>query len=136
MRRAAPPRSLRFDVRRDDDFLYLAFAVRDATPLFARDRTSQLQDGITVELDARPDPARSRTTASRLDRCGTITSLFLTTLAPWTRRPIRRLDVLLPAPPRRRPPRAARRPAATRPSSPCRAASSTAARAARGRGSG
>ena len=51
--------SLRFDVRRDRDFLYLAFDVRDPTPGFSKERVAEDQDGVTVELDARPDPARS-----------------------------------------------------------------------------
>ncbi len=51
--------SLSFDVRRDPDFLYFAFEVRDPTPGSSSERVAQEQDGITVELDARPDPARS-----------------------------------------------------------------------------
>jgi hypothetical protein len=73
--------SLRFDVRRDRDHLYFAFDVSDRTPGFSTARTAQEQDGITVELDARPDPARSDNVgivAAIGD--GTLASLFVTTL--------------------------------------------------------
>jgi hypothetical protein len=73
--------SLRFDVRRDRDHLYFAFDVSDRTPEFSTARTAQEQDGITVELDARPDPARSDNVgivAAIGD--GTLASLFVTTL--------------------------------------------------------
>src|SRR5262249_51624128 len=46
--------SLRFDVRRDAAFLYLAFDVRDPTPGSSRERVAEQQDGVTIELDARP----------------------------------------------------------------------------------
>jgi Calcineurin-like phosphoesterase len=73
--------SLRFDVRSDRDTLYFAFDVSDPTPEFSTARTAQEQDGITVELDARPDPARSENdgiVAAISD--GTLASLLVTTL--------------------------------------------------------
>jgi hypothetical protein len=92
--------SLRFDVRRDADFLYLAFAARDATPRFAADRVAQEQDGITVEIDARPDPARSANAPLRASiENGTIASLFVITLNAVEPLPNPRLDALLPDPP-------------------------------------
>jgi len=68
-------------VRSDRDTLYFAFDVRDPTPEFSTARTAQEQDGITVELDARPDPARSENdgiVAAISD--GTLASLLVTTL--------------------------------------------------------
>jgi hypothetical protein len=73
--------SLRFDVRRDREFLYLAFDVRDATPAVSTTRVARDQDGVTVELDARPDPARSENgsvPSSMAD--GTLQSLLVTAL--------------------------------------------------------
>jgi len=92
--------SLRFDVRCDADFLYLAFDARDATPAFSRERVAEEQDGITVELDARPDPARSQNQGmlpSLAD--GTIRSLLITTLGAVEPQPDPRLAFLpaLPA---------------------------------------
>jgi hypothetical protein len=73
--------SLRFDVRRDADHLYFAFDVRDATPGFSTERAAQQQDGITVELDARPDPARSQNDGIiGALRDGTLASLLVATL--------------------------------------------------------
>jgi hypothetical protein len=88
--------SLHFDVRRDGEYLYFAFAVRDGTPRYAADRVAQQQDGITVELDARPDPARSANAPFRASiQNGTIASLFVTTLNAVEPLPNPRLEALL-----------------------------------------
>jgi predicted phosphodiesterase len=92
--------SLRFDVRRDADYLYFAFDVRDATPGFAADRVAQEQDGVTIELDARPDPARSDNQGvlpSIAD--GTLRSLLVTTLGAIEPAPDPTLATLLAPPP-------------------------------------
>ncbi len=90
--------SLRFDVRRDADFVYLAFAVRDPSPSSSAERRVDAQDGLTVELDARPDPARSAN-APVLEAIedGTVASLLITDLAPVEGVPVMRR--VLPPPP-------------------------------------
>jgi hypothetical protein len=75
--------SLRFDVRADRDFLYLAFEVADDTPFSSPERSVLAQDGVTLEIDARPDPARSgnaRPQQSLAD--GTLSSQLVVTLSP------------------------------------------------------
>jgi hypothetical protein len=92
--------SLRFDVRRDRDFLYLAFDVRDRTPGFSAERTAEDQDGVTVELDARPDPARSENQGvlpSLAD--GTLKSLLISALTAVEPLPDRVLVSVLAPPP-------------------------------------
>jgi hypothetical protein len=92
--------SLRFDVRRDREFLYLAFDVRDPTPGFSTERVAEDQDGVTVELDARPDPARSENQGvlpSIGD--GTLKSLLITALTAVEPLPDPVLGSLLAPPP-------------------------------------
>ena len=92
--------SLRFDVRRDRDYLYLGFDVADSTPGFSAERVAQQQDGVTVELDARPDPARSANQsvlASIGD--GTMASLLVTTLTAVEPQPDPMLGSMLAPPP-------------------------------------
>jgi len=73
--------SLRFDVRRDRGFVYFAFDVRDPTPAFSESRVAQEQDGVTVEIDARPDPVRSENQGWFPSiRDGSLQSLLVTTL--------------------------------------------------------
>jgi hypothetical protein len=92
--------SLRFDVRRDRDFVYFAFDVRDRTPLFSSELVADDQDGVTVELDARPDPQRSDNQgvlASVAD--GTVKQLFITTLTAVEPLPDRFVASLIAPPP-------------------------------------
>ena len=92
--------SLRFDVRRDHEFLYLAFDVRDDTPAFSADRVAEQQDGVTVELDARPDPARSENQGvlpSMAD--GTLKSLLIVALTAVDPLPNPAIDAALSPPP-------------------------------------
>jgi Calcineurin-like phosphoesterase len=92
--------SLRFDVRRDRDSLYFAFDVRDLTPGSSTARVAQQQDGVTIELDARPDPARSENQGvlpSIAD--GTLRSLLVTTLTAVAPLPDPKLASLLSPPP-------------------------------------
>ena len=91
---------LRFDVRRDRDFLYFAFDVQDPTPDFSEARVGQKQDGVTVELDARPDPARSENRGVRPSiEDGTLASLLITTLTAVEPLPDPALDSVLSPPP-------------------------------------
>jgi len=92
--------SLRFDVRRDRDHLYFAFDVRDRTPGFATDRVARQQDGVAVELDARPDPARSHNDSiygALAD--GTLASLLVTTLTAVEPLPDPAIDWMIAPPP-------------------------------------
>ncbi len=75
--------SARFDLRHDDAFLYLAADVRDPTPAHSAEHTAFEQDGLVVELDARPDPERSRNEGylQALGN-GSLASLLLLWLAP------------------------------------------------------
>ncbi|MEM7410558.1 MAG: metallophosphoesterase [Myxococcota bacterium] len=56
---------LRFDVRTGPDRLYLAFAVNDPTPTQDPNRIAREQDGLVVELDARPAEERNRNLSFR-----------------------------------------------------------------------
>ncbi|HJO24460.1 MAG: metallophosphoesterase [Myxococcota bacterium] len=48
-----------FDVRCDDSFVYVGVAVRDSDLYLSEDEVGRKQDGVSVNLDARPDPERS-----------------------------------------------------------------------------
>jgi hypothetical protein len=92
--------SLRFDVRRDSDFVYFAFDVRDPTPAFSAERTAEEQDGIAIVLDARPDPQRSDNQsvfAAIAD--GSLRQLLFATLTTAPPRPDRILASLIAPPP-------------------------------------
>ncbi len=52
--------SFRFDARQDADALYVAVQVRDDSIVASRDRIAREQDHVTLHLDVRPDPARSK----------------------------------------------------------------------------
>jgi hypothetical protein len=92
--------SLRFDVRRDRDFVYLAFDVRDRTRAVSSERTAEDQDGVTVELDARPDPARSSNQGVQPSIAdGTLQSLLITALTVVEPLPDPRLARVLAPPP-------------------------------------
>ena len=52
--------SFRFDVRHDEEFLYLAVDVRDDSIVAAPDRVAREQDHVAMSIDARPDPERSQ----------------------------------------------------------------------------
>lgn len=51
--------SFRFGVSYDDDYVYVAVDVVDPTPFFDSSLSERRQDGVSVMLDARKDPARS-----------------------------------------------------------------------------
>jgi len=69
--------SFRFDVRYDDDYLYVALRVRDDRLVLDPGRLPWQQDGVEVRLDARPDPERSRGRGG-----GEFTDLLLVALSP------------------------------------------------------
>jgi hypothetical protein len=52
--------SFRFGVRHDEDFVYLGVEVRDDSIVASADEVAREQDHVSVNLDARPDPERSR----------------------------------------------------------------------------
>ena len=54
-----PQASFRFDVRHDDEYLYLGVDVLDSTPVHSAELTARDQDAVQINLDARPDPQRS-----------------------------------------------------------------------------
>lgn len=51
--------SFRFDLRCDDENLYVGVAVRDDSIVSSPERIGREQDGVALILDARDDPARS-----------------------------------------------------------------------------
>lgn len=91
---------LRFDLRYDAGFLYVAVDVRDPTPFSSRERSVREQDAVVVELDARPDPERSRNEGFRraIDS-GTLESLLIAWLAPVEPAPDPSLTSFLPPEP-------------------------------------
>jgi hypothetical protein len=52
--------SFAFDLRQDDDALYLAVQVRDDAFVSTPERMLREQDHVTLNLDARPEPARAK----------------------------------------------------------------------------
>jgi len=54
--------SFRFDVRWDDEALYLAVDVRDDSVVAGRELSAREQDHVDLVVDARPDPERSANT--------------------------------------------------------------------------
>jgi hypothetical protein len=52
--------SFRFGVRQDGDFLWLAVDVRDDSIVATPDAVAREQDHVSVSLDPRPDPERSK----------------------------------------------------------------------------
>ena len=53
--------SFRFDLRCDDDNLYIGMTVRDDSIVSSPEKVGREQDGVAVILDSRDDPARSST---------------------------------------------------------------------------
>jgi hypothetical protein len=51
--------SFRFDLRCDDEFLYVGVAVRDDSIVASPDRIAREQDGISLTIDPRDEPKRS-----------------------------------------------------------------------------
>jgi len=51
--------AVRFGVRCDADYVYLGFEVADDSIVASPDRVAREQDGLSISIDARPDPARS-----------------------------------------------------------------------------
>ncbi|MCA9511655.1 MAG: metallophosphoesterase, partial [Myxococcales bacterium] len=51
--------AVRFGVRCDADYVYLGFDVADDSIVASPDRVAREQDGLSISIDARPDPARS-----------------------------------------------------------------------------
>ncbi len=52
--------SFRFGVRQDKDFLYVAVDVRDDSLVASPDEVAREQDHVSLNLDVRPDPERSK----------------------------------------------------------------------------
>ena len=52
--------SFRFGVRQDREFLYVAVDVRDDSIVASADEVAREQDHVSLNLDARPDPERSK----------------------------------------------------------------------------
>ena len=52
--------SFRFGVRQDRQFLYVAVDVRDDSIVASADEVAREQDHVSLNLDARPDPERSK----------------------------------------------------------------------------
>jgi len=57
--RNAQDASFRFDVRCDDEFLYLGIAVADDSIVASPSKIGREQDGVNLMIDVRPDPERS-----------------------------------------------------------------------------
>jgi hypothetical protein len=53
--------TLRFAVEQDEENLYIAARVTDDILVVSRDKMAREQDGLTLQIDARPDPQRSAT---------------------------------------------------------------------------
>ena len=80
--------SFAFDVRCDEAYVYVGVAVRDPSLFLSSDQIGRHQDGISVILDARPDPERSENEhffAAAMS--GATRKMIIATLAPVQPKP-------------------------------------------------
>ena len=94
--------SFRFDVRQDEEYLYLGVDVLDSTPVHSANLTAREQDAVQINLDARPDPQRSSVGQGYFEAImdGTMSQLLVDWFTPVEPRFDSLVSRWLPAPPK------------------------------------